>query len=345
MKFESASSVLAMHMASGQFDPRHLRPYIDKDGQAKVAINGRGIVTNAPAQLRYDEWKDIDRRILEVTQQRLVGARDLISGGLTHSLGSIGNTISLWERESDITGANVDMSGLTEGEEDTANFDNVSVPVPIIHKDFRLNWRRLAASRLIGEGLDVTMADLAARQVAEATEDMLFAGSTIQVDGATIKGYTTHADRNPIDTAGNNWDEAGTTGAHIVAQVAAALAALRADGYHGPYVLYIPSDAEGKMDEDYNPATSDTRTIRQRVMALGVARIEVADRLATRNYLVVQLTRDVVDMAIAQDVTTVQWEAKGGMSQHFKVMAVWVPRVKSDFDGHCGIAHIYDVSP
>ncbi len=31
--------------------------------------------------------------------------------------------------------------------------------------------------------------------------------------------------------------------------------------------------------------------------------------------------------------------------EHYKVMAVWVPRVKSDFDGHSGIAHIYDITP
>lgn len=343
VQVSSAGRILAQ-VGTGGLSINQLRPYIDKDGVSKIAVNGHGIVTNVPALLQYDEWKDIDRAVIEVTQERLVGAADLISRGLVHNLGSIGNLISMFERSSDITGADVDMSGVTEGEEDTVVYDNVSVPVPIIHKDFRLNIRRLEASRKFGESVDVTMGALAGRAVAEKTEDMLFSGHAIQVDGATIKGYTTHADRNPIDTEGNNWDEAGTTGAHIVAQVAAGLAALRADGFYGPFVLYIPGDAQGKLEEDF--AAAYPKTIRQRLMELeGLMEIKVADRLATRNYLIVQMTREVVDMAIAQQTSTVQWQTKGGMQEHFKVMAVWVPRVKSDFDGHCGIAHLSDITP
>lgn len=342
VSINSAAAVLGL----GLLNVNKMRPYVDPHGRSCIAVNGRAIHVNAPALLQYDEWKDIDRRVIETTTQRLVAVADLMSRGLVHPLGSIGNTVSIFERQSDIEGAQVDMSGITRGKEDTPNYDYVSVPVPIVHKDFRVNIRRLEASRKFGEGIDVTSADLAARHVAEKTEDMLFSGIPIQVDGGTIYGYLNHPDRNFVDNTGNNWSESGTTGAQIVAQVASGIALMRADGYHGPYMLYISASAQGKLDEDYSPGTSDNRTIRQRLMQLdGMAGIQVADRLASDNQVLVQLTSDVVDMAIAQETSTVQWNTQGGMVEHFKVMFVGVPRVKSDFDGHSGVCHIYDVTP
>lgn len=318
-----------------------MRPWLADSGETRIAIgNGRSLVVNAPAALRYDEWKDIDRAVVEVAVDRLVGVNDLISRGLVHNLGSIGQTIALWERSSSMTGATLSMSGPTRSEKDEQQFDYKEVPVPVVHKDFSINLRRLEASRLLGEGVDVTQASVASRIVAEATEDMLFSGSTIKVAGATISGYLTHADRNTVGLT-EQWTAAGKTGAEILADVQAMLVTLRADRYFGPFTLYIPGAYEGVLDNDFNPATSDTRTVRERILQLeGIQDIRVADRQPNHNVLLVQMTRDVVDMAIAQDIKTVQWQAMGGMVEEFHVMAVWVPRVKSTFDGQSGICHL-----
>lgn len=336
----SAAGVLG----EGLLNVNAMRPFIDRDGTSKVVANGRAIATNAPALLRYDEWKDIDRSVIEVATDRLTGVADLIARGLTHPLGSVGLTISLWERSSDMTGADVSMSGVTEGEEDRIEFDYAQVPVPIIHKDFRVNFRHLEASRRMGASIDVTQSAIAARAVAEKSEDMLFVGdSTIKVDNSQIYGYTTHPDRNTIDLT-ETWTNSGKTGAEILTDVQAMLAAARADRMFGPFTMYIPGEYEGVLDNDYNPNTSDTRTVRERIMKLGgIVEIKVADRLPNHNVLLVQMTRDVVDMAIARDVTTVQWDSRGGMQEHFKVMAVWVPRIKSTFDGQSGIVHLYEI--
>jgi len=56
--------------------------------------------------------------------------------------------------------------------------------------------------------------------------------------------------------------------------------------------------------------------------------------------ILVQLVRDVVDLAKAQGVTTVSWQAMGGMIEKFKVMGVQVPRIKSTFDGESGVVHL-----
>jgi len=324
-------------------DVNAMRPFIDDQGRSCIVRNGQRFVTNAPALLRYDEWKDIDRTVIQVATDRLVGIADLISRGLTHSLGSIGLTISLWERESSMTPANISMSGVTEGEEDTPEYDYQQVPVPVVHKDFRVNIRRLEASRRFGESIDVTAAAMAGRAVSEASEDMLFSGYPIKVDGATIYGYTTHPDRAQVNMSAK-WDDPSTTGEDIVKDVQAMLDKARENRYFGPFVMYVPGGYEGLLDNDYNPQTSDTRTIRQRIMQLtGIAEIRVADRLPPHNVLLVQLTRDVVDMAIARDITTVQWSVNGGMQERFKVMAVWVPRIKSTYDGQSGIVHLYEI--
>lgn len=329
----------ARMFGNGHLSTAALRPYI-KGGESCIAVNGKSMSTNAVALLQYDEWKDIDRTVIEVATKRLVGIRDLIAKGLVHRLGSIGQTISLWERSSDMTAAQISMSGLNRSERDTQSFDTATVPVPVIHKDFDLNLRRLEASRIFGEGLDTTQSAVAGRVVAEASESMLFSGSAIQVDGGVIYGYLNHPDRNTVAIT-LSWTNAGKTGANILTNVQAMLAAARADFYFGPYTLYIPGAYEGKLDDDFNPGTSDTRTIRQRIMALeGIAEIVVADQMPADNVVLVQLERDVVDMAIAQDITTVQWDTQGGMQQNFKVMAIWVPRVKSTLDGQSGVVHM-----
>jgi uncharacterized linocin/CFP29 family protein len=321
-------------------NPSRMRPFINASGRPCIIMNGKELQTNAPATLRYDEWKDIDRTVIEAVADRLVGVADLIGKGLVHPLGSIGMTIALWERSSDMTPAEVSMSGTKEGEADKMLFDTQTVPVPVIHKDWRLNIRHLEGSRALGAGLDVSMAAAAGRLVAEKSEDMLFAGAAVQVDGGTVYGYTTHPDRNTVAIT-TSWTNAGKTGAQILANVQAMLQAARSDGHYGPYTLYIPGEYEGKLDDDFAPGTSDSRTIRQRIMALsGISEIKVADRLANDNVVLVQMTREVVDLARAQDVTTVQWENRGGMTQEFKTMAVWVPRLKSRYDGQSGIVHM-----
>jgi len=326
--------------ADGRINFNRLRPYIDKDGQAKIAVNGRSFVTNAPAMLRYDEWKDIDRKVVEIATQRLVGIGSLISKGLTYSLGSVGLTISQWDRVSDMTGANISMSGITLGEKDKLNFEQANVAVPVVHKDFELNWRHLEASRRLGTALDTLHGQVAARVVAEASEDMLFGGASVQVDGATVYGYRTHPHRNTVSLT-KQWTASNCTGPDILAMVQAMLTAARGDRMFGPFEIYIPQAYESRLDDDYNPGTSDTRTIRQRILMLsGISDIKVADRLTNHNVCMVQMSSETVDMAIAQDINTIQWDMQGGLQSLFKVLAVWVPRLKSDYDGQMGLVHM-----
>jgi hypothetical protein len=51
----------------------------------------------------------------------------------------------------------------------------------------------------------------------------------------------------------------------------------------------------------------------------------------------VQMTSEVAQAVNGMDITTIQWEAKGGMEIHFKVMAIQVPRLMADYSGNCGL--------
>jgi len=327
-------------MGTGRLNLNAQRPYLNEQGQPRiVGNNGKPLVANDGALLRYDEWKDIDTEVVKVATDRLVGVRDLQARGLIHNLGSIGITLSQWEEESDMTAADVSMSGITEAEGDTPAWNLRNVPVPIFHKDFQMNIRRLEASRMVGESLDVTAASIAARRVSERSEDMLFAGEPIVVQGNNLYGYTNLPGRNQVDLD-TNWDAIAQNGnGTIIDDVNAMLQAARDDKHFGPFVLYVPTGYEFKLDEDYSDQYP--RTVRDRIEALtGIERVEVADRLAANNVVLVQMTRDVVDLAIAQPISTIQWSTQGGMVENFKVMACWAARLKSDYDGRAGIVHL-----
>ena len=328
------------------------RHIVDKKGQHVIANSSRTSFRKATSQesyanegaLRYDQWKDIDSEVIKVAVDRLVGIADLRGAGLVHNTGGLGKTISQWEEESNMTGANIDMSGITRGEEDHLNYNLMSVPVPIVHKDFRLNIRNLEASRFGGgESLDTAQAGVAARVVAEASEDMLFAGRPIVVNGNTIYGYTTFPDRNQVDFGTNGtWDSPAKTGQNILDDVLNMIQASIDAKYFGAFKLYVPAAYETKLQSDFKSETSGT--IEERILSLRqISGIEYADRLATGNVLLVQLTREVVDLAVGQDITTIQWQEQGGMVENFKVMACWAPRLKKDYDGRCGITHLLDL--
>lgn len=326
-----------------------MRPFLDDDGQPSIVINAAGDVLNTNAALlRHEEWLDIDRRVTQVMSQRLVGIADLRSRNLVHRLGSIGQTVTMWQQMSDMTQANINMDGVTAGEEDTLAFSTAQVPVPIIHKDWRLNMRRLAASRMHGEALDTLTAAVAARLVAEASERMLFSGAPITVDGSTIYGYRNFPGRAGVDLT-TPWTSASP--AQIKADVAAMLAAARARRFFGPFTLYIPGEWEGVLDEFYTIGDADSgitvpgRTIRDVLLSLsGLERIVVADMMGTAaEAVLVSLDIETVDLAIAQEPTTISWQVMGGMQERFKTFAAWVPRLKSDFDGRCGIVHLYNI--
>ena len=287
--------------------------------------------------LRRDEWIQYDQAIIEVARERLIGVADLLNAGLRYDIpNGLGTTRLEWERMGDMDAANINMSGVTEGDRDRVVFDLEFMPLPIIHKDFSLNIRVLEASRTTGQPLDVTQAAIAARKVADKTEDLLFNGSYIIGTQGSIYGYRTAPDRN---TGSVTADWAAATGANIITDVLAMIDLMITDNMFGPYTIYVPYDAHTNMSNDFK--TESDKTIMQRVLEVpGIAAVRPSAFIPSGEVIMVMLVRDVVDMVVGMQPTPLEWSEMGGLVTKFKVMSIMVPRMKSTYSGQSGIVHL-----
>lgn len=289
--------------------------------------------------LRKDEWLEIDRAVIDVARDRLRGVADLVSAGLTINLSNgLGTTVFQWEDMSDMTEANTNMEGITEGDRDRVVFDLNSIPLPIVHKDFYISKRVLEASRKLGQPLDITQAETASKLVAEKTEEILFNGSSsLTFGGGTLYGYTDFPNRNTF-TIPAAWDASATTGSAMLRDLLDMLALLHTDRMFGPYILYLPTLYWTRMQDDFK--TNSDRTILERLLAVaGITQIKAADVLSANNVVLTQMSADNTKMVIGMQPTVVQWETQGGMRLHFKVMTIMVPRVAATHIDQSGIVH------
>ena len=93
------------------------------------------------------------------------------------------------------------------------------------------------------------------------------------------------------------------------------------------------------LDNDFNAAYPNM-TVRQRIAAIdGIQSVMTLDYLTDYKVILVQQTSDVVRDVIGMDLTTVQWETKGGMQLNFKVMGIMVPQLRADINYNTGIVH------
>ena len=292
--------------------------------------------------LRKEEWLLFDRTVIEVARPLLVGVGDLVSRGLTMPIpDALGITVVQWETASDMTPAEMDMSGVAQGQRDRQAFNLAQVPLPVTHKDFQLSLRNLHSGRRMGTPLDTSMAAVATRRVADLIEGTLFNGATLSTFGsaagtaATIYGYTSHPSRNTGTVTGTWLTAVGST---IIGDVLAMIAALQGDNMFGPYQMYVSVAAYINLLNDLK-ANSDI-SILQRILEIpGILGVKGTSQLTGTQVLMVQMTSDVVDMLDGIQPMTVMWETQGGMVVHFKVMAIMAPRIKADADGRSGIAH------
>lgn len=346
--------------ANGSLNLGKMRPYMAQDkngnwgnymtvyrgGDPKDPKNWGTIQINTTATLRHDEWKQLDAAIVEVSRQRLGGFEDLRSAGLVYNLGNgLGTTVLEWHDVSDAMEAVVTMDGVTRGNNDRPVFQHNYLPIPIIHVDYEINARVLAASRNLGNPLDTTSAERAARRILEKLEAMLFTDVTFgygAVDSRSrnsIYSYLNFPDRNLVNLS-IPWDASAMTAAGILQDVLEMKKASIAAYHYGPWQLYIPTDYETVLDDDYDTQTPGT-TIRERIMKIdGIKGIKVVDTLPDDNVLLVQLTSDVVRIVQGMALQNVEWATEGGMISKFKVMTIQVPQIRSDQNGKTGIVHL-----
>ncbi len=356
-----------------RFDPNLLRPYRDGQGVPCVDVQtGEDVynselecyepivekaritdlvnagqmnpVTNVTTLLRKDEWKLMDRAVLKAARQRLTAWGDLASRNSFGGFNGMSRTLLEHETMSDPGEALVDMDGLTEGRGDKPLFQLEGLPLPITHSSFWFTARKLAVSRNSGTPIDLTMAEAAGRRVAEMVEETLIGTKTGMTFGVTadynnaptVYGYTNHPDRNTkIDMTAPD----GANGTTILTEWLAVRELLYTDRFYGPYMVYVSDNYDQFLDNEFK--TNSGLSLRTRLLQIdNVLGIKRLDFLTTDDsVLFVQMTSDVARAVNGMGITTVQWDTHGGMKTNFKVMAIMVPQLRSDFNGRCGIAH------
>lgn len=314
--------------AGGRLNINSMRPHIG---------------VHANALLRRHDWEDIDRSVVDVARTQLNVVSDLTAAGLVRPLGGLGSTVAVYEKLNDMSAADVHMDVPTSIDEDRVAFTPQYVPVPIHSKPFRVSARQLDASRRMGDGLDTTQTQVATRKVADSMEGMTVNGDTsvaINYESSvrTIYGFTTEPNRNS-DTASNFGGGDFDTEGNGYDTINGMINTLKADGFYGPYGCYVSRTQHGQLMKRHTDGSglSEVRAIRENLEDLQY--IKASDELADGNLIVFQLSKDVVELAIAQDITTVQWNSMGGLVEYFIVMAAFVPLIKSAADGKSGVAH------
>ena len=270
--------------------------------------------------LREDETRQIEEALTAVARRDLRAVARLRAAGLTVMLRNIGITSYEFDRISPVGEASQSMSILNLGDKDLVTFARTAVPVPVTASQFEMDARHLAAGGSQGEPVSLTNVEEHTRAVAEKLEDTLINGSSVVLGANTLPGYRNFASRQTVSFSDVSW--ATTTSLeNAVTDVIAMRQALRDDGFTGPYDLYIPSNYDGVLDEDYK--ANSERTLRERLLAIdGIQSIEVVPALPNSNVLLVQMTRSVVQAAIGQDITTVTWDAMGGLANYWAILAV-----------------------
>lgn len=326
--------------------PGVLRPYVEDDGVSYVTVNrdGQEIITvaNAAATLRKQEWEHIDAEVLAVAKPRLKLVNWLRSKGMVYNLpNALGNPVFQSETRSDISPARISMDALAGGDNDRPEYNMVNLPIPVISKEFEINARQIAASRNgpAGAGsaspLDTTTLELATRQVVEMAEKFV-AGTygTYSFGGGTAYGLINSPARVTMtfrDPATGGW-----VPEYMFDDVAAMIAALVNLNHYGPYKVWYGTGLTATMMKRFN--AFDGTPLQTKIAELpNVSGVEQADYIPGKRIVVCQETKDTARLVFGMDVSTLQWQSKGGLLASYIVMAIMVPQIRADAVGNTGI--------
>ena len=276
------------------------------------------MIGTATGSLTDDEIEYIEQSIVTTMRPMLVG-RTLMP---IKTLSNAGFKQYTHYTEQDMGQATISMTGEAQSM-DRVELSEVNTKIPIISKDYNLHWRDVLMRRNTGQDLNTQHAANAARQIAEEEDKLILSGEYTGWPALGIEGLATSTGRNT--TGGGDWS------ANMVTYVANAKAALRTDGYFGPYKLIVNSTWYAQMEA---PFGATDRYYFQVVGDLlgGVDNIVISDNLyaadgGTDNALVVDTSPGNFELVVGQDTTT-YLDQLPNMNYQGKVWEAVAPVVK-----------------
>ncbi len=229
------------------------------------------------------QWAALDETVVNTARRSLVGRRFIPVYG---PLGAGTQAVPL----ADVAGAEPGVADLT-GETDSGTIHTSGarfIPLPLVHKDFQIPWRNVAATEQ-GLPLDMAPAAAAAAFAARREDELIFHGdAALGLDGLlTVDGRETL----PL----GDWSEVGSA----FEGVSRAIAHLGERGFFGPYALAVSPTLYANMHGVHErTGVLEIRNVEELTTA-GVFRSPVipADRA-----LVVSVGAQNMDLAIGQDI-------------------------------------------
>jgi len=280
----------------------------------------------------------VDRAVVDVGLERLVIAADVMAAGLTFPLTDpLSVTQVEWELISKTGSAQRTMSPSARGENQQPDRIIKRVPVYLTTDDFSVGIRTLRMSQRVGIPIDTTLVSQATRRVNEAIEDSFINGAAT-VGGYATPGLVNAPNANTQALTLSAWD-ASTVGDTILNETLAMIAKLQGDFKFGPYNMYVPTAVGNYLETDFK--ANGPLTIKQRLQQIEAGGrnliIRTADQLPANTVVFMQMTNDVIDVVDGQAPTVIPWTSIDGFTLYWMVMAIQIPRVKTDYDGNSGI--------
>lgn len=262
------------------------------------------------APLSAEEWSQIDAAVVGVAKKLLVGRR------LIEIFGPLGpGTQHIAVSRYQVTEACLHKSGggqCGEGCQCDGDCDPVDlsgreiIELPLIHKDFVLRWRDIAASRQLNMPLDVSPAMAAAAMVAQK-EDQLIFGDLLASAGTKVSAA--------------DWQEPGNAFANMVA----AASALAQAGFFGPYAAAVSPAVYALM---HRPMKGGMGILEiKQVKELASGGVYQTPALKDNQALLISQGAHNLDLVLAQDLTTA-YLGPDKMEHLFRVMESLALRVK-----------------
>lgn len=334
--------------AAGQYVPKWKKHTIKE-----LRENGLDNPVWNATTMRVRDWIDMDRSVVRAVRQPLVAWSDLMSRAGTGGFNGMMKLTHEYEAMTDPGEAIKDMDAISEGRTDAPLFILKSIPLPITHSSFWFSRRRLDVSRNSNTPLSTVMAEASARRIGEMVERTTIGTETGLTFGTQTAGYGTHTGTSTEYGYTNfpyritKTDLTTPTGSNpeaVLQDVLEMIQLMQDNGFYGPFVLYHSNSYSQWLNNDYfrTGSTSAVRSLRDRLKEAGgvIEEIKLLPFL-TSGYqlLLVQHDRQYMEAINGMDITTLQWESKGGMQLNFRVLAIWVPLFKSPYSGVAPIIH------
>ena len=180
------------------------------------ATDVAGILTSE--EMQYVEEKVIETFRFALKSREIFPVVNIGQGG--------GAQVYTYYTEGDPSGAQISMTGKGQSD-DHPEKEAHDVKVPVIHKEFFLNWRDIASSRRVGPSILDDSIRTATRMVAESEDRLLISGEYTGWAALGIEGLFGATGRTNNASAGGAWP------AGSIADINVARAALEASGFIG----------------------------------------------------------------------------------------------------------------